>query len=169
MKTFLFALILIGLTNHTTAQNNDLAFHKESQNTLSKTSKHLKNTDYLTTTHQAVKRMASMQQEVAAFNIRNLDIYTPDQPATYDVTFKEGNDQVMARYDENGHIQYATETYQNIRLPYEIAHKLAKDYPGWAFAKTHCAIVYSNDKPATISYKVQLQKGNQKKTVKISL
>ena len=166
MKKFLIGLFILGLTNLTFSQqqlavvnyNSDVAVERN------------KNVDFLSVfaKEDMASRIQKLQKVVADYDITSKSIFKADDPSTYKVVFKEGKNEVIAVYNQDGYMVSSEGKYVNIRLPYVIGKDLSKTYPGWRFNKNHCTIDYLESGKTNIIYTVQLEKGNRKKTVKIN-
>lgn len=170
MKTYVMVFLLVGLTNLTIAQQNDLVAYTPSHKSVNTTSKVAFNTAYLNTVnHQDfAKKIQTFQNAVANYNIKVSDIYQPKSNDNYVVNFDEGGNHITAVYDKNGQLLTCLENYKGIKLPYDLASKLTKDYPNWGIEKVDCKIQYSNQKQQPlIVYQVVMN--NENKTKKITL
>ena len=85
----------------------------------------------------------------------------------FDVTFKSGKNYIEASYDANGKIIMVNERFRNFALPLQVSIALAKRYPNWKVVKNKYLVLYTRNNRPNKSFKVQIQKGNQKKWVKI--
>ncbi|AOW19780.1 hypothetical protein [Urechidicola croceus] len=169
MKTLVIGFIFLGLTNLTQAQNDLFAHFETSEMHKTKVTP-IKNATYLasTTIDQPANRIVMLHNKVANYNIKDLAIYTPSTSTTYDVIFKlDKNVVIEATYNHKGDIIYCNESFEAVKLPYSISSRLAKENPGWHFNNTWCTITYSENNPSKTIYKVQLKKGNKRKTIKI--
>ncbi|WP_308992781.1 hypothetical protein QLS71_016040 [Mariniflexile litorale] len=172
MKKLVFGLILLGLTNLVQAQNNSLAavFKTEKPAIYTTKAMPIKNATYLayTALYQPAKHIVMLHKKVAEFNIKALDIYTPKHTITYDVVFKEGTNVIKATYNHDGDVISCTESFEAVRLPYNVSSQLSKDYPKWLFSNTWCTINYSENNSAEVVYSVLLKKGTKSKKVTIN-
>lgn len=169
MKKFIVSLILVGLTNLIAAQNDLAVVLQKPVINKSKTIA-IKNAAYLNNTSidNTAKHIILLHKKVAEFNVRELDIYTPQTTTTYDVVFTEGNNTIKATYNHNGDIISCNELFEGIRLPYSISSKLSKEYPGWEFSNTWCAIEYYENNQTKIVYTIRLKNGSKTKMIKIN-
>lgn len=167
MKTLILSLLALGLTTTLLAQN-DMAMLNENSTLPDSKITIAKNNQYLIANNQTVKHIKILQEKVASFKVKDLDIYDSEKTFTYDVTFSEGKNKVITCYDRDGNILSSIENYYNTRLPYGVASKLIKQYPGWAFTKTSCTIEYNLENVSTL-YKVHLKKDGKVKTLRITI
>src|SRR5690606_35719954 len=172
MKSTFFGLLVLGITNLTIAQNEVAAVHftTTSYAPTFVTSNSSLNDAYLINENlnDSAERIKLLRQKIANYNIKASGVYSPNHTSTYDVVLKEGANQIKVVYNNQGEIISGEETFENIRLPYAISNKVAKDNPGWEFYSTWCYITYSKDENMKVEYKIKLKKGNKKRTVKIS-
>ncbi|WP_104733761.1 hypothetical protein [Hanstruepera ponticola] len=172
MKTFVLGIIFLGFTNLMCAQNdvavldmntnmysydninNELALNHEYINSISEIS--------------ISKKILKLQNVIANYNIKTSKVYRTKSNTTYTVKFTEGENRLNAIYDRNGLLLSSQEHYQSIKLPYELSSSLIKENPGWCISEVYCNIQYNKDVNAEIIYKVVLDNGKKKKTVKIN-
>ena len=175
MKTYVLGLIALGLTNLMIAQNDiahvtnsEAMMYSKSKSAVSVTDL---NRDYLSTaSHDGVAVVVKkLQKIVANYNIKNADVYQSKRNTTYTVNFKEGDNTVVAIYNKAGKIVSCKEHYQDIRLPYNVSTKIAKEYPGWSFDKINCEIVYAIDKASLTTYEIVIKKARKSKNVTITM
>jgi len=81
---------------------------------------------------------------------------------TYQVTLYGQNKKITNTYDQSGKLIASKEVAKNEKLPVEIAESLEKTYPGWAIANDVYRMNRYKDDTEEESYKVILEKGNQK-------
>lgn len=175
MKTNLFGLVFLGLTNLVFAQNEiaTVSYAPVNYTTTAKTiatSNTFKNVDYLTSINfeNSAKHIKLLHEKVANYNIKEAKVYVPKSLSSYDVVFTEGANQITAVYNHLGDIINSYESYKNVKLPYAITYKVAEDYPGWEFNSTWCNVTYSKYGVSKTHYKIELKKGNEKKIVRIA-
>ena len=127
------------------------------------------NKNYVENSILYIKRVKEIQFKVASFNVKNLSIYTPNEPATYQVSFNTEENNVTASYNHNGELLKSKEKYINIRLPLEVSSKLSKAYPNWFFSETVCTVQYDKNSGTVVKYKIILEKKGKKKTVSLTI
>jgi hypothetical protein len=171
MKTTLFALLIVGASNFICAQNEIAYLNVDIEKTTTKTVKEklLVNESYFLSIKEDIvpQRVKKFQKAVAAYDIKQADIYSENWKSTYTVIFTENNNVIEAVYDQNGKIIACKESYEGISLPYILSKKILKDYPGWGFDQVECNIDYSYEQLPEITYKVVIKNGNKKKTISI--
>lgn len=172
MKTILFSLLFLGLTNLMLAQN-DLAYVSlnEHKTIPDINNEKVINQDYLETVTDAnsSKIILKLQDIVANYDIKSADVYHKNNSTTYTVEFKEGNNKLVVVYDKNGKLLCSTENYQAIKLPFGLSSDLIKENPGWALNQVYCQIQYDNYAEKEITYTVVLKNGKKTKKIKISV
>lgn len=168
MKTTILSLCFLGFLSLGFSQNNLAMVEPSStKSTTIKTNKTAHNYEMLTSEQIVSEKIQKLQRIVSNYDIKSNDIYSGTKPGTYTVNFKEGNNEITAIYDQNGKVLESSQMYENVRLPYVISSKLAKNYPGWEFSKVNCEIIYTNQNTDVI-YKVVLKMNRQKKTVTLN-
>lgn len=168
--TLVIGLIFLGFTNLMYSQN-DLAFVKVNTDAPSKAvSNSMINSNYYNSSDSKISsvRIRKFQKVVALYNVKDSDVYSSNEKSRYSVVFEEGDNQIKAEYDQDGKIIHCTELFKNIKLPYTISSDIAKNHAGWEFKEVVCNITYDIDKNQEVIYKVEIQKGNEKKTLKIN-
>ncbi len=174
MKTTLFGLVFLGLTHLISAQNElamETSTHKIKTYKSSKVEIH--NAQYLKadrqTTASFAANMKTLQQLAANYNIKKDPVYSKNKSVTYTVHFQSKANTITAIYDYKGLILRSEEHYTDVRIPYQLSVKLAKDYPGWAFYKSTCQLNYDQSEGTARRYTVQLKKDDLIKTVSLPL
>ena len=170
MKTLVLGLLFLGLTNLTFSQN-EIAFIDVNSEIEIKPSK----TDHINlsfinsfTSADISQRILSFQKVSADYDIKTNPLYTPTKPSTYTVVFKEANNEIENLYNHNGEILSSNQTFLAVRLPYALSSKITKEYQGWSINDIACSISYTKGKAVDIVYKVKLNNGSYKKTIKIA-
>lgn len=156
--------MLLGLTNLTFSQN-EIAFNSSSQNS------HLENLKANKRTPEASlisKRITSFQIVAANYNIISKPIYTPNNPTTYTVVFKEAKNVITNVYSHDGDVISSNQKFEAIRLPAHISANILEHYPGWAINAVDCTIKYKKEKQTEVTYKVKINNGTKSKTVKFT-
>lgn len=171
MKTTLVTLLIIGATNFIYAQN-EIAFQNvEIEKTMTKPAKEklLLNESYFLSFKQDLvpQRVKEFQKVVAAYDIKQADVYSENWKSTYTVVFAEGKNVIKVEYDHNGNIIASNERFEAVSLPYVLSKKIIKDNPGWGFDQVECNIDYSQEQLPEITYKVVIKNGTKKKTISI--
>ena len=171
MKKCILGLCLLGLTNLISAQNDFAMVTTNVDEIITKTSKttKIKNVKYLTSNTNRVDYLAArimkLQKIAADFDVTKDAIYSKNKTITYDVVFEANENYIKAVFDHSGTILSSEEYYEDIRIPYVLSSQLAEEYPGWAFEKSSCTILYSQDGEATFIYNLKLKKGNKSKLI----
>lgn len=170
MKNVLISLILVGAANFITAQDHVAYVDAKSETSIERKVKTVKNADFISkfSNLDLSSRIKKLLQLAADYDVRTDAIYTADDPSTYDVVFKDGNNRVMATYDQDGDIVQCKVKCQSVRLPLALSQELAKDYPQWNFKETYCTLSYKKDDDHRAIYKVLLKQGGKTKFVKIA-
>lgn len=170
MKTFVIGLFFLGFTNLMHSQNDIASVDVNLNEYVKPIKNNVINSSYLYSFDNKISsaRVKKFQNLVANYDIKATAIYSNDEKSNYTVVFEEGENQIKAVYNQDGKIVQCTELFKGIRLPYTISSDIAKKYPGWEFSEISCHISYSQDKNEQVIYKVAIQNGNQKKTLKLN-
>ncbi|MBF8150631.1 hypothetical protein ITJ86_12030 [Winogradskyella sp. F6397] len=174
MKTCLFGLIFLGLTNLSTAQH-DLAMATTQLNDekFTSSSSSISNENYLNLEVEAAQPLAicikKLQKVAADFDVTKDPVYSKNKSITYTVNFQSNENRITAVYNTHGIILNSEEYYEDVRLPVKISNQLAKDYPGWAFHYSTCNVSYDHDKGSEITYTIDLKKENKHKSISLTI
>lgn len=172
MKKCILGLCLLGLTNLIHAQNELAMVITNGDEITTKTSKptKIKNEQYLTSSANDIGylavRIMKLQKIAADFDVTKDPIYSKNKTITYDVVFEADENYIKAVFDHSGTIISSEEYYEDVRIPYVWSNQLAEEYPGWAFDKSHCMILYSKEGNAIFNYSLKLKKGNKSKLIR---
>lgn len=172
MKTYVMIFLFVGLTNLTIAQQSDLVAYTPSSKSAYSTSKTTLNPEYIKTVNQLdlAMKIKVFQNAVANYDIKASDVYHPKNSDNYIVNFAEGKNHITAVYNKNGQLLTCQENYKGIKLPYDLASKLTKEYPNWGIKKVDCEIYYSNEKQQSeIVYQVVINNENKSKKIILQL
>lgn len=170
MKTIVLGLIFVGFTNLMTSQN-ELAYVKVTIDEPANTVKNsMINSNYYKSLDSKISsvKIRKFQKLVADYDIKGSDLYSSTEKFKYTVVFEEGENQITADYNQDGKIVHCSELFKNIKLPYSISSDIAKNYPGWEFKEVVCNVTYESDDNQQVIYKVEIQNGNKRKTLKIN-
>ncbi|PKP24675.1 MAG: hypothetical protein CVU03_11360 [Bacteroidetes bacterium HGW-Bacteroidetes-2] len=167
MKTIVFGLLFLGITNLTKAQNEIAYVNLNATSIIEKPMKTMSNLNYLHSMELNVisNRVRALQTVVANFDIQKEVVYTKTSSATYDVVFREGKNAINAVFDSKGNIIQSDENYESVNVPYFLSKKILKEYPGWGYKQVWLSISYNQKFATTIQYKVVLKNGNKEKTI----
>lgn len=170
MKTFVLGLTFLGFTILMQSQN-DMASVQVDLNDYVKSSKNEAiNSTYFYSFDDKIssERIRNFQNVVANYDIKTSSVYTSDDTSNYKVVFTEGANEIIAQFNHNGKIVECKESFKDIKLPYAISSSIAKSYPGWKFIHKTCDISYSKDNAEEVIYKVTIENGNKRKTLKLN-
>lgn len=106
-----------------------------------------------------------LENKVANFDLKNAEFYE-DESQDYKVYFKIPEGKILAVYNSEGEVLRTTERFENIRLPLSVANAVIEKYPGWNITGDIYLVNYRNKRGAIKTYKLFLQKGDEKKRVK---
>ncbi len=111
--------------------------------------------------------VAQLQWEVANFDIKTSSVYDNSEAATYNVVFKNNQGKIVATYNNEGKILSTVEKYEDVVIPVNLRIAISKQFPGWAFQSNTYLISYKENKGVSKKYKIQIKKGNHKKTLSV--
>ena len=159
MKKLLMVLIVFGLTIQTFAQ---IEIEKLSEvEILGVNYKYLNNVG----DSEVATPVKILEKKVANFDLKNADFYE-DETKDYDVYFHIPKGKILAVYDGEGEILRTSERFKDISLPLPVANAILDEYPGWRISGDIYLVTYHRNRGATKTYKLFLEKGNEKKRVK---
>jgi len=166
-KQCIAAILFIGFSTALSAQNEMAMAYTDANTFKTKSKTKAINSEFLkASSHQKfAKRIDKFQKLVANHDITEESIYAPKSKSTYKVKFNEKSNKITAVYDKEGKLLSCTESYKDMRLPYDIAKELAIKYPNWTTESTTCKISYKKGKEKTALYKIKIAKGKKTKTV----
>ena len=167
MKKHVFGLFILGFVS--LAYSQDFTAKSEDNDAEPDNfTKTIANVEYLKIMKRQLlpNQVKNLEKVAASFDIKDLDIYDSKDPSEYDVVFAEGNNTVIASFNQYGSIIRSMGKFYDARIPLELSVKISKKYPGWKFSKTLCLIKYSKGKAVEIMYEVQLVNNKEKKIIK---
>lgn len=166
MKTLVLGLLFLGLANLTFAQN-EIAYVENSEIEFEASKTGHINSSFINSFAftDISQRILSLQKVSADYDIKADPVYTPNQPTTYTVVFKEANNKIENFISHSGEILSSNQTFREIRLPHVISSKIVKEYPGWSVYGVACNISYTKGEAVNIVYKVKLRNGSHNKTL----
>lgn len=168
MKHVIFGLIVLGITNLVSAQNEiAMATHSLEKGPYTKSLNKKSTFEKAFETKNLPIVIEKMHLVAAKFDITTLAIYNADDNATYKVTFDEGNHTIEAVYNQEGVLTSSQEEFNNVPLPFYISQNIAKKHPGWIINSTNCKITYKNSTVTKMVYKVSIIKDKKEKTLLI--
>ena len=71
------------------------------------------------------------------------------------------------RGEPYGNIVSATERFSDVRLPKPVVIEILRQHPGWDIVKNKYSITYNRDIITKRIFKIQIQKGKQRKWLKV--
>lgn len=116
------------------------------------------------------QEVALLQKEAAIYDVRTSKEFDSDvKNETFEMVFKNSKGSINAFYDASGGIESAYERFRNILLPRAIQLQLYQSHKDWTMMGNLYASSYEGSDHADRSYKIQLEKGDDKKNVVIHL
>ena len=125
------------------------------------------NSNYLNeANHNNVSSIVTqLERKVANYDIKSSSVFDDSEEAIYPVIFKNNQGNLTVTYNNKGEIISSIERYKNIPIPVDLSVAISKEYAGWAFQNNNCLITYSPNDGFKKSYKIEIRKGNLKKTL----
>lgn len=166
MKKLVTFLVIIGLTNLTYAQNNDVAeFESKNLNSSSLKVKSI-NSKYLNKINDRFNsdELLILEKKVSEYDVTKADGYDSRNKA-FKVNFLATKGSIEVIYDANGMILSTREKFKDVRLPVPVRHTAFKMYPDWKISGNVCSINYNINRDVMKTYKLKLTKGNKKATL----
>lgn len=160
MKTYLIAFLIFAFALTSTAQK---VSDKKSMTTV--------NAMYLSQVYakdNAIK-VNKLQNLASQYDIRKSNIYNNKSKNTYEVIFEESNCKIVATYDVNSEIIESDETFNQIRLPHQLAVKIAKDYPRWKVENKSYHISYKKEQPVEKTFSITINNNSISKILKFGI
>lgn len=149
MKTLIFGLFFLSLTNLTTAQNEN----------------YLNNV----TTKNTVKQIDQLQKKAANFNVKSLESFEKNIETAYNVTFENPNGKIIATYNNEGVIIKTVEVYKNVKSPKQVSLDILKSHPNWIIVGNIFKIDYSSIEKSKKTLNVIVKKGKENQTIHFDL
>jgi len=127
------------------------------------------NFNYLTNikANEASFIVAQLQRLVANFDIKTSSVYDNSEAATYSVVFKNNQGEIVATYNNDCKILSTVEKYEDVVIPANLRIAISKQFPGWAFQSNTYLISYTENNGISKKYKIKINKGKHKKTLKL--
>ncbi len=112
--------------------------------------------------------VAMLQKEAAQFDIRkSKDFDSKLKNESFEVIFKNSKGSIITLYTSSGKIQSAYERFNNVKLPRSVQQQMYRSNKGWSMVGNLYASRYEGDDLINRSYKILLEKGDDKKKVVI--
>ena len=162
MKKVLLGLLIGGLT--TQAFTQVIATEQLSEVTVFATNyKYLSNAS---TEEVASVPVDLLQRKVAAFDLKNSDLYQDDYDL-YNVTFFIPEGKILAAYDGEGKLLRTAEKFKDINLPTVVKEAVLDRFPEWRITQDIYLVNYHDRKGITKKYKLKLENGDEVLRVKL--
>lgn len=176
MRTLILSIVCVFTLNKLIAQESNLAFldskaieSKNIQINNYETYLVSPNSEYLEKRRakKSSNIISEWQHRLANYDIKINSVFDDSEKANYHITFKNKQVNIIAIYNNRSEILSTSETYRNIKLPYELMAKISKAYPNYSFLTNTYHTTYSSKTGFNKQcYRVQIRNGNQKRTLK---
>lgn len=104
----------------------------------------------------------------ANFDIQNFIAAYGDDYDSYRVSFKSGKGILTADFDEHGELVSTYQKFKDIALPLDIRREVYMANKGWTMTQNRYIASGSRDLLENEVYKIKLENGNQKRSMKIN-
>jgi hypothetical protein len=109
-----------------------------------------------------------LQKEAARYDVRTSKDFDSDvKNKTFEMVFKNSNGSINAFYNAFGGIESAYERFRDILLPRSVQRELYQSYKEWTMTGNLYASAYEGGDLIDRSYRIQLEKGDDKKSIVI--
>jgi Ca2+-binding RTX toxin-like protein len=116
------------------------------------------------------QEVALLQKQAAIYDVRTSKEFDSNiKNETFEMIFKNSNGSINAFYNASGGIESAYERFRNILLPRSVQRELYQSHKDWNMVGNQYASSYEGNDLIDRSYKIKLEKGNDKKNVVIHL
>lgn len=116
------------------------------------------------------QEVALLQKQAAIYDVRTSKEFDSEvKNETIEMIFKNSNGSINAFYNSSGRIESAYERFRNILLPRSVQRQLYRSHKDWNMVGNLYASRYEGTNLIDRSYKIQLEKGDDKKNVVIHL
>ena len=130
------------------------------------------NTNYLTAVQDqnTTREVALLQRDAAQYDVQsNREFDTDVKNDTFEMVFQNPNGSINAFYNKFGAIESAYERFRNILLPRSVQRELYQSHKDWTMTGNLYASAFEGGDLIDRSYKIQLQKGDENKSVVIHI
>ena len=130
------------------------------------------NADYLAAVQDqnTPQEVAMLQKEAAISDVRtSKEFDSKVKNETFEMIFKNSKGSINAFYNSSGGIESAYGRFRNILLPRAIQRQLYQSHKDWNMVGNLYVSRYEGNDHTDRSYKIQLEKGDDKKNVVIRL
>ena len=165
MKNLAIGLFVLGLTSLGFSQNKNSEVELVNLNDVVITSANMR---YLAKVQdQSVsEHVKILENEASTCNVYQLPGFD-GRKESFKTIFRGTKGYIIATYDNNGNILKTSERYHDIKLPVKVRKSLFKEFPDWSVNDITYSVSYRIDQDAKKVYKIQIEKENLKKTLKI--
>lgn len=166
MRKVLFGFVFFGLASLVFAQEPETEVRQVELEGITVTSP---NFAYLAevqdeSTPETVKKL---ERKAASFNIKNSPVYNKIDKA-YEVFFSNSKGRIVATYGDDGKIISSFEKFGDIIVPVSIRNTVYESYPDWKMNKNTYLVTYYHNESVKKTYHFQLEKGKEKKNLKLT-
>ncbi|MCZ6595418.1 MAG: hypothetical protein O6943_10980, partial [Bacteroidetes bacterium] len=116
------------------------------------------------------QEVALLQKKAAIYDVRTSKEFNSEvKNDLFEIVFKNSKGSINAFYTSSGKIQAAYERFRNILLPRTVQRELYQSHKDWNMVGNLYVSRYEGTNLIDRSYKIQLEKGDDKKNVVIRL
>ena len=127
------------------------------------------NYDYLNEVQNVLtpSQVKYLENLASYWDVKKSDKFDGRSGEPFIVTFRSKDGQIVASYNNNGNIVSATERFSDVTLPKPVVIEILRQHPGWDIVKNKYSITYNRDIITKRIFKIQIQKGKQRKWLKV--
>lgn len=168
MKKFVIGFMLLGLATHGFAQEENMKESFKGILLTGITVTPVVHNAYLSEVQEGVYSplVLNLENEVARYDVTRSPIYNGIAKG-YKIAFKRPNARILATFDYKGNLQWSFEKFKNIACPEKVRNTLFKEYREWNMTGNTYFVYYGQKGELRKLYKIELENGDKKQTVRL--
>ncbi len=112
------------------------------------------------------KRVLDLENMAARYDITKYPLFD-NSDRNYTIVFKQSKGFILATFDKDGNIIKSYERFKDIAVPVSVRNYIGQNYPGWIHQGNSYLVTYSGKQDVKKIYKVEIEKGNLQKKIRI--
>lgn len=109
-----------------------------------------------------------LENQVSCLDVTKSKKFNNCNNQPFKVAFSLEDGYIVASYNNSGNVISTVERFKNFAMPKSIGIEIHQQFPNWKITKNRYSVWYSKSNPVKTVFKVQIQKGKQKKWIKIN-